>query len=159
MSKRTLNNSKFVHDTPIKPCCLWKNIQGEKRQRMSFRPQRWHVPHRKHETSSEKLWFVRSLDRNLFQIGQKNYHTCWCHFMTPCQVSWISDELWIYRNLKTKFLNVCGRSTTPRCLKFIFISCMGPKHAPKDTYMIFQPILVHWSMCMYFKFELCTLYA
>jgi CheY-like chemotaxis protein len=36
----------------------------------------------------------------------------------------------------------------PRCLIFIPISCMGPKHAPKDTHMIFQPILVHRSMCM-----------
>ena len=28
------------------------------------------------------------------------------------------------------------------------ISCMGPKHAPKDTYLIFQPIYMHCSMCM-----------
>ena len=34
-------------------------------------------------------------------------------------------------------LNVCGRAMMPRCLKFLPISCMGPKHAPKDTYMIF----------------------
>ena len=39
--------------------------------------------------------------------------------------------------------------------KFIPISCMGPKHAPKDTDLIFQPIYMHWSMCMQFKFELC----
>ena len=26
----------------------------------------------------------------------------------------------------------CRQSTVPRCLKFIPISCMGPKHAPKD---------------------------
>ena len=31
----------------------------------------------------------------------------------------------------------CWRSTVPWCLKFIPISCMGPKHAPKDTYLIF----------------------
>ena len=102
-----------------------------------------HVPYRNHEASSEKLWFVRTLYKNLSQIGKKITTACWCHFMTPCQVSWISDKFLIYRNLETKFLNVSGRSTTPRCLKFIPISCMGPKHAPKDTYMIFQPILVH----------------
>ena len=33
--------------------------------------------------------------------------------------------------------------------KFIPISCMGPKHAPKDTYLIFQAIYMHWSVCMY----------
>ena len=26
----------------------------------------------------------------------------------------------------------CRQSTVLRCLKFIPISCMGPKHAPKD---------------------------
>ena len=31
----------------------------------------------------------------------------------------------------------CRQSTVPRSLKFIPISCMGPKHAPKDTYLIF----------------------
>ena len=63
---------------------------------------------------------------------------------------------WIYRNLKTKFLNLFGRATTPRCLNFIPISCMGHKNLPEDTHVIFQPTLVHWSMCLYFKFELCT---
>ena len=29
------------------------------------------------------------------------------------------------------------QSTVPWCLKFISISCMGPKHAPKDTHVIF----------------------
>ena len=42
----------------------------------------------------------------------------------------------------------CQQSTVPRCLKFIPITCMGPKHAPKDTYLIFQPIYMHWSMCI-----------
>ena len=32
---------------------------------------------------------------------------------------------------------LCRQSTVPWCLKFITISCMGPKHAPKDTYLIF----------------------
>ena len=44
----------------------------------------------------------------------------------------------------------------PRCLNFIPISCMGPRNLPKDTHVIFQPTLVHWNMCLYFKFELCT---
>ena len=53
----------------------------------------------------------------------------------------------------------CQQSTVPWCLKFIPISCMGPKNAPKDTDFIFQLIYMHWRMCMYFKFELCTLNA
>ena len=57
---------------------------------------------------------------------------------------------------KTKFLNVFSRATMPRCLNFIPISGMGPRKLPEDTHVIFQPALVHWSMCLYLKFELCT---
>ena len=45
---------------------------------------------------------------------------------------------------------------TPRCLNFIPISGMRPRNLPEDTHVIFQPALVHWSMCLYLKFELCT---
>ena len=65
------------------------------------------------------------------------------HDMTPCQVSCFSGEFGIYKNLKTKFLNVFCQATTPRCLNFILVSCMGPKNLPKDTHVIFQPTLVH----------------
>ena len=33
---------------------------------------------------------------------------------------------------------LCRQSTLPWCLKFIPISCMGHKHAPKDTDLIFS---------------------
>ena len=66
----------------------------------------------------------------------------------PCQVSWFSDVFWIYKNFKTKFLNVLGRATMPRCFNFILISCMGPRNSPEDTNVIFQPTLVHESMCL-----------
>ena len=74
--------------------------------------------------------------------------TWYYHDMTPCQVSWFSGMLWIYKNFKTKFLNVLGRATMPRCLNFIPISCMGPRNSPEDTHVIFQPTLVHGSMCL-----------
>ena len=32
----------------------------------------------------------------------------------------------------------CQQSTVPRCLKFIPISCMGPKNAPKDKQFDFS---------------------
>ena len=110
--------------------------------------QRWHVPSQNHEPSWEKLRFARSLYQNLFLFGHF-FTTAWYyHDMTPCQVSWFSGEFWIYRNLKTKFLNVFGRATMPRCLNFILIFCMGPRNSPEDTNVIFQPTLVHESMCL-----------
>ena len=37
----------------------------------------------------------------------------------------------------------CRQSTLPWCLKFIPIYCMGLKHAPKDTDLIFQRIYMN----------------
>ena len=76
----------------------------------------------------------KKLTQKLVPIRPKKItQTCWCHVMTPCQVSWFSGVFWIYMKLKTKFLNLFGRATTPRCLIFIPISCMGPRNSPKDT--------------------------
>ena len=52
-----------------------ENFGSNKRQRISFRPQRWHVPYRNHHACREKLWFVRSLFPNMPQMGQKFYHS------------------------------------------------------------------------------------
>ena len=35
----------------------------------------------------------------------------------------------------------CRQSTVLWCLKFIPIFCMGPKHAPKDTDLIFNQFI------------------
>ena len=53
-----------------------------------------------------------------------------------------------FHDFKTKFLNVLDRATMPRCLNFILIFCMGPRNSPEDTNVIFQPTLVHGSMCL-----------
>ena len=63
---------------------------------------------------------------------------CWCRSMIACQVSWISDEFWIYYNLKIRNLNVCCQVTLAGCLTFIPISCMRPKHVPKDKIFDFS---------------------
>ncbi len=74
MSKRTPKNSKIEHNTLVVLCWHSKIFESKKRQRISFRPQRWHVPYRNHDACCEKLWFVRSLYPNLPQMGQKFYH-------------------------------------------------------------------------------------
>ena len=77
-------------------CCSMltrEKIEIKKRQRISFRPERWNVPYRNHHTYCEKLWFMRGLYPNLPQMGQKFTTACWCHSMIACQVSCISDEL------------------------------------------------------------------
>ena len=74
MSKQTVKNHKKEQNTSVVLCLHEKFFESNKRQRISFCPQRWHVPYRNHHTCCEKLWFVRSLYPNLPQMGQKNYH-------------------------------------------------------------------------------------
>ena len=113
MLKQTLKNPKNWHNTPVVLCWHEKKFGSNKRQWISFRPQRWDIPYRNHHACCEKLWFVRSI--NLPQVGQKITTACWCRSMIACQVSWILDEFWIYQNLKTRYLNVCGRVMVARC--------------------------------------------
>ena len=47
MSKRTPKNPKSWHNTPVVLCWHGKFFQSNKRQWISFRPQRWDVPYRK----------------------------------------------------------------------------------------------------------------
>ena len=90
------------------------------------------------------------------QIILQIYHSMLvpCHGTKPSFI--IFMRVLDLQELKTKFLNVSNPATTPRILNFIPISCMEPRNLPEDTHVIFQPTLVHWNMCLYFKFELCT---
>ena len=119
----------------IYPC---KNIKArEGGVHMSFSTRRWHVPSRNHKPSWGKLQFARSLYQSLSQFGPKIYHIMLvpCHDTMPSFM--IFRRVLDLKELKNKFLNLSGRATTPRCLIFIPISCMGPINSPKDTHMIF----------------------
>ncbi len=80
MSKRTLENHKNSHNTPVVLCWHEKKFESNKRQWISFRSQRWDVPYRKpscllwEAPVCEKLRFVRSIYPNLPQMGQNLYH-------------------------------------------------------------------------------------
>ena len=68
MSKRTLENHKNSHNTPVVLCWHEKKNESNKRQWISLRPQRWDVPYRK---PSCLLWEAYP---NLPQMGQNLYH-------------------------------------------------------------------------------------
>ena len=148
MSKQTPKNSKLKNNTHVVLCWHENFFESNKRQWISFRPQRWGVPYRNHHACCEKLWFVRSIYPNLPQMGQKIYHGMLMplHDTMPSFMNFrrVLDLL----EFKTRYLNVCGWVTVAGCLTFIPFSCMGPKRAPKDIDLIFQPIYMHWSMCM-----------
>ena len=67
-------NYKNWHNTPVVLCWHENFFESNKRQWISFRPQRWDVPHRNHHACCEKLWFVRRISTNLPQMGQKINH-------------------------------------------------------------------------------------
>ena len=106
--------------------CLCKKIKVAKGSvHMSFRTRRWHVPSRNHEPSWEKLRFARSLYQSLSQFNLKNYRNMLVPVMKPCQVSWFSGVFWIYKNFKTKLLNVLGRKDWET---WFFNSCKSKTH-------------------------------
>ena len=76
-------------------------------------------------------------------MGQKLYHAMLMplHDSMPSFMNFrrVLDLL----EFKNQVSNVCGRVTMAGGLTFIPISCMGPKHATKDTYLNFQPIYMH----------------
>ena len=74
MSKRTPKNHKNWHNTHVVLCWHEKKIESNKRQWISFRPQRWTIPTKNHHACCEKLRFVRSIYPNLPQMGLNLYH-------------------------------------------------------------------------------------
>ena len=76
MHKNVQTNPEKSQKFAQHSCCSMltlENFESNKRQRISFHPQRWHVPYQNHHACCEKLWFVRSLYPNLPQMGQKIY--------------------------------------------------------------------------------------
>ena len=73
-AKRTTENSKIERNTPVVLCWHGKFFGSNKRQWISFRPQRWDVPYQNHHACCEKLLFVRSIYPNLPQMGQNFHH-------------------------------------------------------------------------------------
>ena len=149
MSKQTPKNHKNSHNTPVVLCWHEKKIESNKRQWILFCPQRWDVPYRK---PSCLLWEARVCEKHIPEPAPNgtNFLTRnvdaapWNH----AKFHEFQTSFGFNRILKPGISMFCRQSTVPQCLKFIPISCMGPKHAPKDTNLIFQPIYMHWRMCM-----------
>ena len=74
MSKRTPKNHKKSHNTPVVLCWHEKKIESNKRQWISFRPQRWDIPYRK---PSCLLWEAPVCEKHIPKPapnGTKFYH-------------------------------------------------------------------------------------
>ena len=126
-----------------------KNLKAIRGNGYRFVPKGGTFPTENHRACCEKLRFVRSIYPNLPQMGQNLYHDMLMplHDSMPSFMNFrrVLDLLESKNQTSQCF---AGNQRVPWCLKFILISYMGPKHAPKDTDFILQPIYMHWSMCM-----------
>ena len=78
MHKNVQTNLEKSQKITQHSCCSMltreKKFESNKRQRISFRPERGNVPYRNHHTCCKKLWFMRSLYPNLPQMRNFFYH-------------------------------------------------------------------------------------
>ena len=94
----------------------------------------------------EKLQFMRSLYPN-FASNAKIFLPRHVDAVPWYHVKFHEFQL-SFQFTRTMYLNASGWAAMSRCLTFILISCMGLKHVTKDTHFNFEPIYMHWSMCM-----------
>ena len=147
MHKNVQTNPEKSQKLTQQSCCsmLTREIKLKAISGNGYRvvPKGGTFPTENHHVCCEKLRFVRSIYPNLHQMGQKLYHGMLMplHDSMPSFMNFrrVLDLL----EFKTRYLNVCGRVTVAGCLTFIPISCMGPKHATKDTDLNFQPNYMH----------------
>ena len=106
-------------------------------------------PTENHHACCEKLRFVRNIYPNLPQIWQKFYHD----MLMPLYDS--SPSFMNFRRVldlqELKYQASQCFAGNQRCHavwnSFPFLAWDLSMH-PKDTYLIFQPTYMHWSMCM-----------
>ena len=140
-----MNPEKSQKNTPLLVFYVdtRKNLQAIRGNGYRFVPKGGTFPSENHDACCEKLRFVRSIYPNLPLMGQKIYHGMLLplHDSMPSFMNFrrVLDLL----EFKNRYLNVCGRVTVVGCLKFIPISCMGPRHVTKDINFNFQPIYMH----------------
>ena len=153
MHKNVQTNPKKSQKFTQHSCCSMltreKNLKAIRGNGYRFILEGGTFPTENHHACCEKLRFVRSIYPNLPQMGQNLYHSMLMplHDSMPSFMNFRRVlDLLESKNRASQYF--AGNQRCPVVWIFIPISCMGPKHAPKHTYLIFQPIYMHWSMCM-----------
>ena len=149
MSKWTPKNHKNSHNTPIVLCWHKKKIESNKRQWISFRPQRWNVPNRK---PSCLLWEAPVCEKHIPKPapnGKKLYHGILMplHDSMPSFMNFrrVLDLLEFKNQASQRF---AGNQQCPGVWNsFPFLALDLSMH-PRTNIWIFQPIYMHRSMCM-----------
>ena len=150
MHKNVRTIPEISYNTPVVLC--WhekKKLKSIRGNGYRFVQKGGMFPSENHHACCEKLRFLRTINPNLPELGQYLYHVMLMplHDSMPSFMNFRRVlELLEFKNQASQCF--ASNQRCPGVLKFIPISCMGPKHAPKDTDSIFQQIYMHRSMCM-----------
>ena len=141
-----MKNHKNWHSTPVVLCWHEKKFESNKRQWISFRPQRSDVPYRNHHACCEKLWFVSSLYPNLPQMGQIFYHDMFMrlHDNMPSfmNLRWVLDLLEFKNQASQCF---AGNQRCPGVWNsFPFLAWDISMH-PKTHILFFNQFICTWA--------------
>ena len=130
-------SQKFTQHSCCSMLTREKNLKAIRGNGYRFVPKGGTFPSENHDACCEKLRFVRSIHPSLPQMGQKIYHGMLMPLHDSMQSFMNFRRVLDLLEIKPGISMFCRQSTVPGCLKFIPISCMEPKHAPKDTDLIF----------------------
>ena len=146
MSKRIPKIHKNSHNTTVVLCWHEKKFGSNKRQWISFRPQRWDVPYRNHDACCEKLWFVRRIYPDLPQTGQNFYHG----MLMPPHESMQSFmnfrrvlDLLEFKNLASQCF--AGNQRCPGVWNSFPFLAWEPKHLPRVGRSLPKPPCLLWE--------------
>ena len=148
MSKWTPKNYKKLHNTPVVLCWHENFFESNKRQWISFRPQRWAIPYGK---PSCLLWEVPVCEKNIPKPapnGNLFYHGMLMplHDSMPSFMNFRrASDLLDFKNQASQHF-----ASNQQCpgVWISFPSLAWDLEIHPRTHMTFQPTLVHWSMCL-----------
>ena len=152
MHKNFQTNPKKSQNFTQQSCCSMltreKNLKAIRGNGYRFVPKGGTFPTEKNHACCEKLQFVRSIYPNLPQMGQNFYHgmLTTLHDSMPRFMNYrqVLDLL----EFKTRHLNVLPAINGALVFEIHSHFLHGTQACTQDTYLIFQPIYMHWSMRM-----------
>ena len=137
--------SQNWQNTPVVLCYTRIFLKAIRGNGYRFVPKGGTFPTENHHACCEKIRFVRSIYPNLPQMGQNLYHSMLMplHDSMPSFMNFrrILDLL-ESKNQASKCF--AGNQRCPGVWIFIPISCLGPKHAAKDTDLVGKSNLCPW---------------
>ena len=136
-------SQKFTQHSCYSMLTREKNLKAIRGNGYRFVPKGGTFPTEIHHACCEKLCFVRSIYPNLPQMGQTFYHDMLMS-LPDSMPSFMNFRLVLdLLEFQNQDLNVLPAINGALVFEIHAHFLLGPKHAPKDTDLSFQPIYMH----------------